>query len=632
MSILLALLPACAFVVILIFILTRYSEIGMRQAILRTYIVYGCWIVVTLELLSLIKGITRVALVLAWLMPIILFVFWAREKQKKKQPLRFPYLCLPTRWTEWILLVGIMIIGVTTLIVAWMTPPQTWDSLSYHLTRVAHWAQNQSLGHFATGINRQVSMSPGAEIQSLTFYVLSQSDQFANLPQWLAMIGSIIGASLIARQLGSQPVGEWIAAFFVATLPIGIVEASSTITDYVATFWLICVAVETLAYSKKQDKISLYFVALAAGLAILTKPITAPYLLPFACWIAILLVRRNKWVTILQTILLAMILIFAINGGYLARNLMTYGAFSNPLDFRTHLNELRTPQGFLSNIIKHSALHAGLPNLPAWNDSLNTFIEKAHIKLKVEIQDPRTTGDGTFKVRPPSTQEDLAGNPYHAYLILLLIIFSIVLLRKVGWTTFLYGFGITASFLIFCMFFKWHVFSTRYHLAFFVLFAPVSGVVLSVFDKIRLGNIISLGLLFTSLPWLLSIDSRPLIPIEGTSRTESILMTPRDELYYANAGGSEPFKKIAENIQAIHCNQVGIMLNGDDPEYLFWHVLGAPRQNLNIDWIVADVTTKYEQVDYKPCAVICNNCNMTEIRGNKLFNQFGVWQLYMNPK
>jgi hypothetical protein len=48
-------------------------------------------------------------------------------------------------------------------------------------------------------------------------------------------------ATLIAKQqLGANQTGQLIAAVFVATIPMGILQASSTQNDYVLSFWLIC--------------------------------------------------------------------------------------------------------------------------------------------------------------------------------------------------------------------------------------------------------------------------------------------------------------------------------------------------------------------------------------------------------
>ena len=290
---------------------------------------------------------------------------------------------------------------VITALIAWITPPQTWDSLTYHLSRVAHWAQDRSIWHYATGIDRQASMPPGAEELILNTYVLTESDRLANFPEWTAMVGSLIGVSLIAYYLGAKATGQWLAAAFAATIPMGIVEASSTINDYVATFWVVCAVVEVLAYYKNNENRSLVYVSASAGLAILTKPVAVPFLIPFAFWLVYLIGKRHGIASLLKWGAIAILIIGLLNAGYLARNYITYGALSNPVDFETHYNQLHSLQGFIATLLKNIGMHAGLPRLDEFNHAVYLLILKIVVKLGLDINDPRMTAVGYLPGRVP---------------------------------------------------------------------------------------------------------------------------------------------------------------------------------------------------------------------------------------
>src|SRR4030067_430182 len=54
------------------------------------------------------------------------------------------------RPSEAVLLGGMATLCLALLAVAWISPPNNVDSLYYHVARVAHWTQNQSLEHYAT--------------------------------------------------------------------------------------------------------------------------------------------------------------------------------------------------------------------------------------------------------------------------------------------------------------------------------------------------------------------------------------------------------------------------------------------------------------------------------------------------
>ena len=144
-------------------------------------------------------------------------------------------------------------------------------------------------------------MPPGAEEFILNSYVLTQSDRLAAFPQWFCHAGEPDRSVADCILPGSENrAGQWLAAGFAATIPMGIVEASSTINDYVATFWVVCVVVECLAYYKHGENRSLVYISLAAGLALLTKPVVVPFLIPFALWLAYLLVKRHGFMTIVE--------------------------------------------------------------------------------------------------------------------------------------------------------------------------------------------------------------------------------------------------------------------------------------------------------------------------------------------
>ena len=302
-------------------------------------------------------------LIIAWMVPILAFAYWLWQKNKAGNKVALPEFRFPGSWWNRFLFLILCFVLVTTALVAWVTPPQTWDSLTYHLSRVAHWAQDRSIWHYATGIDRQTSMPPGAEEFILNSYVLTQSDRLASFPEWLSMLGSLIGVSLMAYYLGAKSSGQWLAAAFAATIPMGIVEASSTINDYVATFWVVCVVVECLAYYKQGENRSLVYISLAAGLALLTKPVAVPFLIPFAVWLAYLLIKRHGFLTLLKWGGVAILIIGLINAGYLTRNYITYGALSNPVDFETHYNQLHNIPGFLATLLRNVGMHVGLPHL-----------------------------------------------------------------------------------------------------------------------------------------------------------------------------------------------------------------------------------------------------------------------------
>ena len=205
--------------------------------------VWGAYLVLLTEFLSLFEAIDALWVVMGWLVPIAVTGAWLLKRKRAGTALRFPRLHYPSN----IIIAGcVAVVVIVTAIVAWFAPPQTWDSLTYHMSRVAHWAQQASVEPFATGIEIQNSHPSLAEFAILQTYVLSNGDRFANFVEWSTMIGSLVGVSFIGSQLGASRRGQWLGVIFAATLPVGIVQASSTMNDYVVALWVVIVAAETL--------------------------------------------------------------------------------------------------------------------------------------------------------------------------------------------------------------------------------------------------------------------------------------------------------------------------------------------------------------------------------------------------
>ncbi len=628
-------LPITAFIGICLVLINRSPQEDWRPQFLRAAILWGCYTILASELLSFVRGITKAGLALMWTIPVVVTVGWLWRRKVQGLPVRVPAPKVPSGRLDRTLLLGLTLILVITALVAWLAPPQTWDSLNYHLPRVAHWAQERAVRHFATGIDKQNSMSPGAEIAILHGYVLWGGDRLANFPAWFAALGSVVAASWIARQLGSGQTGQVLAAVVAGTIPMAIVQASSTMTDVIVGFWVICAVSETLQLLRKGPVApSVIYSSLAAGLGLLTKPTAAVFLLPFAFLAGLILLRR---VRLLQTAAwagLAVGLVLLVNAGYLGRNYALYG---NPISgddrISLHANRLVNFQGLASNLLRNAALHTGVPQ-QAINHWVYDTVLKVHIKLGVDIQDPRTTLIGPYRpMTRLSTHEDLVGNLVHAVLMLLVVPMALFGWRRVGWPAIIYMVAVIAGFLLYSLVFKWQIFGSRLHLPFFMLFAPLIAVVLSELLRENSGWWFGLALLIGALPWLVGINSRPLVPLPDRAFVNSILVEPRETLLYANGQSLvRPHQAMFELIEAANCSTVGVAISGSGAEYPFWVRLGAPRDSLQIEWLVGgSPSARFNKPDFQPCAVICQKCpdEWETVRGLPKVYDDTIFRLYL---
>lgn len=627
------LVPLLTYLALVFLLANLQRRWSWGTAALRAGLLWGSFAILLTEFLSLGSGLTPLTTLVGWLLLLFGICGWLIARSVRGEQFKIPKPSIGLRWYEVAMLVAIVVVAGVTAVVAWLSPPQTWDSLNYHMPRVVRWVQQESVRHFATGIEVQNSRTPGAEYLVLQSYLLGSGDRYATFVQWSAMVLSLIGVGTIARQLGAGRAGILAGVLFAATLPMGIIQASSTITDYVVTFWFVAGVSEILGIREGESGLAPFsFLAISAGLALATKPTAAAYLAPFLAYAAYLLIRSGDWIHIAKTAAVAVVLVMVLNAGHLVRNTITYGSPLNPEQVALHSNEMRGLRGIMSNLIRHVGLHAGTPS-PHVNKAIAASVQWVHDVLGIDINDARTTAHGVFKINEPTTNEDRAGNPLHFYLLVLLGGSMLWRRHEVHRSVWLYLTLLAIGMLTLSFLFKWQIFATRYHLPFFVLAAPVAGYLM---ERIAPGGwILAFGsiMVLASIPWLFQVQSRPLIHAEGDSYVGSIMAEPREVLMLANGQNLlEPYQEITRNIRESRCNEVGISLSGNAAEYPFWSLLGAPVSGVEFHWTVTGTPSeKYSQPNFGPCAIICEACPDDEARRRGLprFGQWGDFTLFL---
>lgn len=627
----LAALPVLALTGMLLLLASRHPSWGWRRSFLRACVLTAAVAILGTEALSLVGAVARLGLAVGWGLVIAAEAAWFAVRARRGQPICFPPIRLLSGWIDRALVLAIILIVVVVAVIAFSAPPNTWDSLNYHMARVAHWAQLRAIRPYATGIEVQNGDSPGAEMLVLQVYVLAAGDRWVNFVQWFAMVACLLAASRLAGRLGANPLGQLLAALLVATLPMGIAEASSTMVDYVLAAWMMAVAAETLdLVLDSGDRSSIVFLSLAAGLALTVKQTAFAYLLPFAIWAGVSILRRGPARSAAGAAGLALAAVLLLNTGQWARNLAVFGnPVGDTFSLGLHSNGIHTPAALVSNLTRHAGMHAFTP-WPGVNGIVWRGILKVHQVIGLGVGDPRTTSVGEFVPHTPGTGETNSTNWYHAWLYLAVIVLLVADRRRFDRRVLGMAMAVLATFVVFCFVFKWQVFSSRYHLPFFVLFSPIAARVLSSWFPAWAMRVLGVVFLVLCWPWLTGIDERPLLPKPGSEAT--VLTTPRDQMYMW-PGSVGVMDELAARIRAEGCSTVGILLSGAGAEYPFWVFLGAPRPDLRIEWIVSGTpSARYEDPDFSPCAVICDeSCpqEWTEIRGLRHLIQMGGYRLFL---
>ncbi|BDA75708.1 hypothetical protein CAL7716_098740 [Calothrix sp. PCC 7716] len=293
-----------------------------RQSIISSTVIWGLIVTAITESLSWFNLISFESLFGAWFaIDIVIITFYFQLTNQNSNIINLKQPKLST-----LLLSGVGFIIVSTGLIGLVAPPNHWNSMNYHMPRVVHWIQNSSVAHYPVSYTPQLYQNPWSEYVIMQFQLLSGGDYFANSVQWLSMIGCLIGVSLIAKQLEANSLGQTFATVAAATIPMGILQASSTQNDYVEAFWLVCLACYTLTIIDKGknttwDTYLLFGCSL--GLCILTKGTAYFYILPFLIWVTLSQVKYLRF-SVWKPTLFVTSFAFVMNINHYLRNYFVF--------------------------------------------------------------------------------------------------------------------------------------------------------------------------------------------------------------------------------------------------------------------------------------------------------------------
>ena len=569
----LILLPAIGYILFTLVFYRGTSVKNIWEALVKGHLVLFLFIAISTELLSLVNGISYSVVLITWIL-FLLIGFLAAFRHLKKHSLSLPKANGASPLTV-ILIGAIALILLTTLITAIVYPPNTWDSMTYHMPRVLHWINNNNVSFYPTEIARQNYQMPLAEFAIMHLQILTGGDWYANLVQWMSFLVLICLGAVVAAELGLGKKLQLITAIIIATIPMVILQASSTQNDLVVSVFLMSFVLFMLRLRRNLSTENLLFAAISLGLALLTKGTAYLYgaALGISLAIPLLLGSRKKFPGLIKTttaLTLIVIIALVLNTGHFWRNYQLYG---HPLsteadDYRNQDMSLTT---LGSNILRNGALHLGTPY-----EQVNQYqLQLLHYLLGSKLNDPNTTWAGTSFGIPFSKHEDLAGNLIHMVIAVIgaVLLFTLWFQgrhRKLIW----YTVGILFGVGIYCWVLKWQPWATRLHTPLFVLTAPLLAIAItSGIATKRIGYLVCLLMILYSVPFALDNPSRSLVSLEWRDNN-------RMQLYFQNKHYLYRDYNAALNVLKSESNgEVGLYLGLDDWEYPLWTLAGREEEN-----------------------------------------------------
>jgi Dolichyl-phosphate-mannose-protein mannosyltransferase len=622
------------------FYLKETVQERFRIAFLKAFIIHGFLTVVSTEALSLTRSLDFNHVALLWLAisTINLILAW-RSYQPCQTLLSIlsKVSCRQFSFYDWLSFTTVSIILLASLFIAVMAPPNNWDSMTYHMPRVMHWIQNQTVAHYPTNDLRQISFAPGASFLVAHLQILSGNDRFANCVQWLAFLGSLLGISLITKILVDKQ-AQWISTLVCASIPMAIAQSTTTQTDLVVTVWLVC-----LSYFFLKSPINLradwFWIAASASLAIVTKLTAIIFGVPLLLFFSIRLFFNSLNLSGFNFVKAGLItscvsLSILVSSVFLSlpnfvRNYQTFGVLLGP-SMNTK-NEIYGILPLISNILKNLCLNFTVPGFP----QLAAFIHPVFLgtdvndtRLSFPSPSPFFTGSGSqlSALRLLVPHEDKVANPIHLILagIACWYLFSQIKFgidsRKRG--LILLQASTIAGFLMFCILLKWQVWGNRLLLPLFVLQTPISAYFLSQNPSILLAHsrvqwrkILLILLSVIAIFYSLTSVRHPIIslasPLAAFSDepSVSILQLHRGDIYFSGSHKDLklPYQQAVEEIVANQCQRVGFASLEDDWEYPLWVLLNSQPTSFRFKHVqVQNESNKLppEFPDAELCAIV----------------------------
>jgi len=633
--------------------------------------VFGFLVLLISESLSLVEGIDQPPMVVAWGLVVAgAAIVGQRQGRLSRGWSRLTGLIRTRAGGETGPLLILCGLFAVVLAVALVAPPNNVDSLQYHMVRVEQWAQNGSLRHFPTTYESQNARPYWAELAILNLRLLWGSDQPANLPQALSLLGSAIAASGIVALLGGSSPVQVLGATLVFAVPMALLQATAPKNDVVAGWWLLTFTYFTvLATERRLTPHEGMARTLSLGLAVLTKGTVLPFLAPLLVWHGVSELRQRGALKGLRSMVSVGLIAMALNAPLWIRNIQTYGGpyGSIPVGLEAESN-LPPEASFLASGELLSAGGSapegrqGYPSgsRPAASLSLSSLSSVGVVRQGYQILRmiamhfvspfrafneryfsalelfPEVFPDGyVASLRNAQWNNDMtAGNPVH---LVMIAFATAVVIRQVskrriirlGMLTAAAAIGFFLTSFAGCA--DW-VFCMRYQLGFFFLAAPAVALVVGGLGD-RWARVATAVFLVYAVPYVLLNNMRPVIGVTPwPTRIGSVFTTPQEVILFAQSPRiRDEYKEVVERIQSSSCRAVGLSTTRYDLEYTLWRLLGAPESGVVLQQVLpSEETRRYMDPSFSPCAVICTFCEGLAHPPNlSLEADYGHIQLYM---
>ncbi len=267
-------------------------------------VIWTAYLYVITELLSLFKAIYSVSVFVAWLVYCALCIILVKKKKEGFRGLLKGFFDsvkgyiakLKNEPISLILMFVLLVLLFKSTVIALLTAPNNWDSMTYHLSRIMFWIENHSVAYYGTNIPRQLVSPPLAEYINMHAILLCGGDRYVNMLQNFSAYGCVVMLYAILRKLNCSRQWTLLGNILMLTMNAFYAETVSTQVDIAGSFYLLMIIflsmeiMESMELSINKDGIQI-FVVLGANIGLLYL-IKSNALIPVVMIILFAFIRR----------------------------------------------------------------------------------------------------------------------------------------------------------------------------------------------------------------------------------------------------------------------------------------------------------------------------------------------------
>lgn len=612
--------------VLLVLVLTAYIKWEKEKVYFTAVLLFTAVIYVSNEVLSLFHRLDRQSLCLVYgtlslgfMAALLLKLCKSGGRHtlfKKVQRQKITVWIREDKIRAWFL---ILFLGIFVL--AFFTWPYNWDSMTYHLTRIAHWAQEKSVAHYAVEDVRQLASPVLAEFVNLHVYLFHRGeDNWLNLLQYGSFVTNAALVYFITDKLWQKKDKKipWLSVLLFVSMPIAFGEALTTQVDHFSTLFLLLYVYFMLELLRPEHSLVLskeniaYVIILSSciGFGYLAKPSVMFAMVVFACWLLVVCIRRkDKGKDIMLMILMAAGLLLVILFPEVMRNMMTFQALSSKQVGNRQLVGTLHPLYLLINGMKNYAMN--LPNI--YLDLSELIVQGIYwigYRLGVEVDAASIAEDGrTFGLNSVRAYgHDVAINPIVVIAATIVCIgFVVRKMKKEAWSfSDSYFAAAAASFGIFCVVLRWEPFVNRYLLSYLALLCPMAAVGVGKIRGQERKTAAASILIFVCCAELCGLFGHH-YAISKEQRQKS---HPIRRCFSVRAGEWE-YLQLKEELEALGGGMLGIYIAQDQYEYPIWYAAGEGYEIENIS--ITNESSVYTKREFVPDYIVVVGRNGEEI-------------------